>query len=532
MKVLLHPATTALGLSVLWFLQLLGPLIDPARSFVYHESGSKTSVFVAVLFVVGLLWLLLTGLLFLLQGRVRPRVMVWSCLILAIPLILLKDTAFVMERSIPHWLNVSWFVGSLVFSVVLTIFWRTSFQTRFDRVQRFAATLLGFAAISSVLILGQLFWCFQQTLGTKPPAPLHAKSLERVDAHAAPKPRVIWILLDELSYQQVYEQRYAGLNLPAFDRLAEQATIFTHVVPAGIKTEKVLPSLMTGLPVDRIHPSADGHELSFHNAQSGRWQAFDPHDTIFQDALNDGYSTAVAGWYNPYCWLLPQVLDQCFWTSHQPIPGNMMIDATVTENTAAPLLHMVSSVSSNFRRSSSLSEETNEAKVHIRDYLDLLAAGDARLNDSSATFLFLHMPIPHPDGIYNRRTGVLAAGNPSYLNNLALADEYLRHVMSLLQQRREWDSSAVIVMGDHSWRTRLIWAHSPDWTAEEDAASHGGQFDDRPGYIVKLPGQHQAARIDEPFAAIRTRALLRNILNGRILTSTDLAIWARDKYAQ
>ena len=210
-----------------------------------------------------------------------------------------------------------------------------------------------------------------------------------------------------------------------------------------------------------------------------------------------------------------------------------MIDATVAANTAAPLLHVVSAVSSILQRNAGPSAMVRQAaEAHIRDYSDLLAAGDARLNDSSATFLFLHMPIPHPGGIYNRKTGELAAGNPSYLNNLALADEYLRHIMWLLQQRGEWDSAAVIVMGDHSWRTQLLWLHTPEWTAEEDAASHGGQFDDRPGYIVKLPGQHQASRIDESFVALRTRSLLRNILNGHIQTPTDLAAWARDNHAQ
>ena len=48
------------------------------------------------------------------------------------------------------------------------------------------------------------------------------------------RPRVIWILFDELSYQQVYERRLPGLQLPAFDALAAQATVFTHAVPAGI----------------------------------------------------------------------------------------------------------------------------------------------------------------------------------------------------------------------------------------------------------------------------------------------------------
>jgi len=57
-----------------------------------------------------------------------------------------------------------------------------------------------------------------------------------------------------------------------------------------------------------------GRLLSIHNPDSGTWQRVEEHDTVFQDALNLDYSTAVAGWYNPYCRVLPDVLDRCFWT--------------------------------------------------------------------------------------------------------------------------------------------------------------------------------------------------------------------------
>ncbi len=46
------------------------------------------------------------------------------------------------------------------------------------------------------------------------------------------------------------------------------------------------------------------------------------------------------------------------------------------------------------------------------------------------------------------------------------------------------------------------------WTDEDEAASHGGEFDPRPAYIVKLPNQQNSARIDQPFSAVSTRALL------------------------
>jgi hypothetical protein len=107
-----------------------------------------------------------------------------------------------------------------------------------------------------------------------------------------------------------------------------------------------------------------------------------------------------------------------------------------------------------------------------------------------------------------------------------LADAYLAHVRELLEQRGEWDSSAIVVMGDHSWRTEMIWMRTAYWTAEDQAASHGGHFDDRPAYIVKLPHQSEAARVDAPFAATRTRALFDGILDGSIRSAAELSAFA------
>ena len=99
------------------------------------------------------------------------------------------------------------------------------------------------------------------------------------------------------------------------------------------------------------------------------------------------------------------------------------------------------------------------------------------LDRSSVTFLFLHMPVPHPWGIYSRRQGTFTTGRSSYIDNLALADRYLAHVHDLLERRGQWDSSTVVVMGDHSWRTTSLWEGTSEWSAEDEdeTASEGGR---------------------------------------------------------
>jgi hypothetical protein len=157
--------------------------------------------------------------------------------------------------------------------------------------------------------------------------------------------------------------------------------------------------------------------------------------------------------------------------------------------------------------------DTRETQAHIADYRWLVAESDKLLENDAANFVLLHIPAPHPGGIYDRRTGAFTTHGASYVDNLALADQYLAHVRLLLQQRGEWDSSTIMVMGDHSWRTKLIWSSSDVWTAEDQAASQGGQFDDRP---------------TTPYDAVNTRALIDGLLSKRINSPADLAAFAEN----
>jgi hypothetical protein len=81
-------------------------------------------------------------------------------------------------------------------------------------------------------------------------------------------------------------------------------------------------------------------------------------------------------------------------------------------------------------------------------------------------------------------------------------------------------------MGDHSWRTSFIWKDSMTWTDEDQAASDGGEFDPRPAYIVKLPNQQTPERIDQPFSAVSTRALLDALIQNHLQSPADLKAWA------
>jgi hypothetical protein len=519
---LTHPAVVAFGIAMLLMLPLVDPLVEPAHQLIYHFDGPLSIVFYPVLISIALLCILLTGLLTLARKPGRARLFFWTALMFLLPWVLLKASGLLLPWKVSHHLSLLVFLAGLTTTATLLVCWKPSFQRVFDHAQEFTATVLAFCALSGLLILGHVCWSGWQARSTNAAMPLHHYAAAQPTSHS----RVIWLILDELSYRQLYEHRFPALDLPAFDRLAGQATVFTQVAPAGLMTEYVVPSLISALPADAMRASADGRQLYLHDPVQHRWQTFDPHQSVFQDALDRGYSTSVSGWYNPYCRLMSQVLDHCFWTNHSPTQSGMSKDQTLLGNTFAPfrtygsaILHFI------YWRKRQISPDQTDAETHIHDYSELLTASDSMLNDSSAEHLFLHMPIPHPVGIYNRHTHQLTTGPSTYIDNLALADTYLAHIRSQLEQRGQWDSSTILVMGDHSWRTAPIWSSGTAWTSEEQNASDGARFDDRPAYILKLPHQQQPAHIDTPYPAIRTRALLDAIMDQRIQSPQELEDW-------
>jgi hypothetical protein len=166
---------------------------------------------------------------------------------------------------------------------------------------------------------------------------------------------------------------------------------------------------------------------------------------------------------------------------------------------------------------------------HIDDYVDLDARAGKLLRDPSYGFVLLHLPVPHPWGIYDRRTGKFTTTGSSYINNLALADKCLAGIRHTLEQTGQWDSSTVLVMGDHSWRTQQLWRLPKiefRWAKEDEIASHDGQYDPRPVYMVKLPNQTTSARVDTTFHTVNTRKLFDALMAHQVNTPADLTTWA------
>lgn len=319
--------------------------------------------------------------------------------------------------------------------------------------------------------------------------------------------------MDELSYDQTFDHRPPDLSLPNFDAFAKQSVSFSDLQPTGFYTEDVVPALLIGATVRELKTPFNG-QISIREVSGGAWQPLDQQSTIFAEAWKLGWNPGVAGWYNPYCRLFPDVLARCSWGFSDEVRAvevPLSYDKSVKQNMLA-LLPIRSDLESIFRR-------RTDNSPHRRDYVDVMKNAGELLRDQRIRFAFIHMPIPHPPGIYDRTTHQLSS-HGNYLDNLVLADETLGALMKIVRSTQQGEQTAVIVSSDHSWRTSL-WKPGP-WSDEEERATHGGKFDDRPVLIVHLPGADTGELISKPVSALAVHSILDRLLRGEIHNRTDL----------
>jgi arylsulfatase A-like enzyme len=358
-------------------------------------------------------------------------------------------------------------------------------------------------AVSSI---AQLLW-----VATWKPAPNRIDAAWETTAQPPRQhPLLVWIVFDELSYDQVFEHRARNLALPNFDALRSQSTLFTDTQPAGYHTVDVLPSLLTGKIVNSTHYNFH-NRLWVHHEGEG-WQRIDGADTIFGDAQSAGWRTAAVGWYNPYCSLYADAIQNCYWINHDMFDGLMAHNASFGDNVITPLRQVIREAKSPARADRDLC--TFDVRHRYQTHIDLQEHAFEVLHTDQADFVFFHFSVPHSPNIWSRiQDDYTQYCDSSYLDNLALTDRVLGQVLAVLKASPRWDQTNLIVQGDHSWRIDE-WDWLPAWTQEDDAASRG-VFDPRPALIVHQAGQTQPQTVATPWPLIQIHGVVEQILHNQ-----------------
>jgi hypothetical protein len=487
------------GVAMLLLIARLAPLISPYHLVLYHSILPMRSVVWGVLIDVAALSLLTTLLIsYLKKDDTVLRNLVWVLIAATLAHRIAATLTTSLGWNLPALTPFRAFAVTLVGSLALLWLRPTYYRTA---VRGLLVALL-LAGCNAVWMIPELL--YQGMRAERVHALTPARDTLAVSARpltSEPGGRIVWLLFDELSYDQTFEHRFAGLAMPSFEKFKKKSVVFSDLRPVGSSTELVIPSLFLGKPIDGIRSSLDG-DPAIHLKGGDQWQAFDPQATLFADGHRLNWTTGVVGWFNPYCRILAATLDSCFWRMGDGEFEGPRSTRSSLENAVSPLLNLawIMEGKSRFLQ-----------RIHAADLAAITPEAKALILDENIRFVFIHLPIPHPPGIYDRHTEALQPAG-SYIDNLALSDRVLGELMATLNTTTSASKTTVIVCSDHSWRVPL-WRGKALWTAEEEQASHG-RLDPRPMLMIHMPGQQTERDITKPFEEIRLHEIIEHLLRG------------------
>ena len=487
------------GAAIIILLLRVWPLLSPHHSLVYHSILPIDSLIWGMLISLGTLSLL-AALLFayLKKGDTRLRTFIWALVAAELAPSLAGDFAAWRQKGLGPLYVELLFYGTLLAALAL----RWLLPSAYQQAVRGLLLLLLLAGCGMAWMVPELLYLGLRTQPQDARMPVTRAGLSNVRA-AMPgdRGRIVWLVFDELSYEQAFAHRFPGLEMPAFDRLKSESVSFSNLKPAGYDTERVMPSFFLGHVVDAIRSNLNG-DLWLKLDGQKNWQAFDAHGTLFSDAQRLGWTTGLVGWYNPYCRILGETLNYCFWRMGNGQWNGTTRDQSVLKNAMAPFTEVAGSWRSDF----------GQEEKHAANLAAILPQAKALIRDQGIGFVFIHLPVPHPPGIYDRRTGHQRPTG-TYIDNLALANHVLGELMATLETTASAAKTTVIVCSDHSWRVAL-WRPTPQWSQEEETASHG-RFDPRPVLMIHFPGQTTGHDITRPFDEIRIHDIIARMLRGQ-----------------
>ncbi len=327
-------------------------------------------------------------------------------------------------------------------------------------------------------------------------------------------PRVVWIIFDELDERLAFVARPATINLPELDRMRGEALFATHAYSPARRTEISLPALLTGHLIASVQPTGPS-ELFLKMADGPRPLPWSQQPNVFSEARKDGFRTGLAGWYHPYCRVIGRDITSC-----ADLRKELNDKKTLLQNMSDELLDLLTSVPLAYR----FLTQQQEFKGHAAVYSFVLEDAKRLLREKDLSLVFLHFPVPHPPGIFDRAKGQFALdGKPSYLDNLALVDRTLGELRRTMEHDGTWDTATVIVSSDHWWRTDG-WSHNPLWKSEEAAAA-APRPDHRVPFLVKLARQKESLAYDPEFNTVVTHDLVLALLRGELARAQDLVGW-------
>jgi Sulfatase len=357
----------------------------------------------------------------------------------------------------------------------------------------------------------------------KPPLPM-------LPPRPGPPRRVVWILFDELDQRLAFDLHKPAVPMPDLERLRAESLTASQAMQTAGWTTQALPSLLSGVIYSgvRLEGAAELLVTPPDDSKTMNWRDA---PNVFRKARALGANAALVGWHHPYCRVFGDSMVRCMdVVSGHPTPALIRETAADEEGllrTVRSLFELqIAGLRDIFSTASApVTETIRDVYVQSRHQQQYFRIRDRALTDIAdprLDFVFVHMPAPHPFGLYDRaRRDFTLSPLLGYADNLALVDRTWGELRRALEQAGLWDSTSIVITADHGLRPD-VWRGHIGWTEELERLT-GGRQSERVPLIVKIAGQNRGVAYDRPFSNVVCGDLSLGILSGEIRSVDDVA---------
>jgi len=391
-----------------------------------------------------------------------------------------------------------------------------------DMILRASLVFLRGLSCFAILTFGQSIWyvfSYHQPLVVSADAVRDMKPPRQT----ASTPRVVWLLFDELDQEITFTHRPPSIKLPEMDRFKESAFVSGNAYPPSNATALSMPALIDGTFVSKTDPVSPG-EIMLRLGDTNEVVKWSEQKNVFSDAVQAGANTAVVGWYHPYCRVLADDLNSCYVSGDDTAQWSLFQVLVAQWERTLYTVPLFQSLAYSTGLIDQLPRAAFFRQHQTQTYLEVMEQAKSVAADKDFGLVLIHLPVPHPPGIYDPKTQTLTtARHHSYLDNLELADRALGELRRSMEMAGTWDNTTVIITADHYWRVET-WSGSGAWEPEEQSTLSKTK-DHRIPFMIKMAGQKETYSYEQTFNTVLLRSLIGAIMHREIAEPAGIANW-------
>ena len=333
--------------------------------------------------------------------------------------------------------------------------------------------------------------------------------------------RVVWLLFDELDRGVIDGSDRFGASYPEIARLQRESVVATNAVSPTSCTRLSLPTYLSGREISALDPQSPSR-ANITLASTGETIPWDPQDNLFAQAMSEGFTTGIVGWYIPYCKILKNSFNYCWWAP--AYSNSIRTGATIPDDILTQLWNAADATPVGAIALKKIDHDALCAhRIHV--YEESLVQAEQLATNPQFDLVFVHFSIPHPPGFFRSDTHQFDCSG-DYVDNVSLVDQTIGEMRSRMESAHTWNTSTVIISSDHPYRTWL-WGKVSQRDRGANTANDAGLFAKVP-LLVKLPEQHRELRYVQQFNTVVLHDLILALLRGDLPEPIELVNWLKE----